>query len=169
MSNPIEFKDYDFDNANNFLNQSSIEHPNKDCIGYFEASTAGQFYWFDNEEDLKFWLLNGWYGRSTEERDKDYYDGAQILKNFLESDVKADKIWLQMPDGVYSEYEVRWSGHISQLLTEDCIFAEGLRQEFMQYMIKNASSVPWTKMGVEPPIPEILGLLVTFVTGYFWG
>ena len=58
MSNPIEFKDYDFDNANKLLNQSSIEDPNKDCIGYFEASTAGQFYWFDNKENLKFWLLN---------------------------------------------------------------------------------------------------------------
>jgi len=27
--------------------------------------------------------------------------GAKILKDYIESDVKADKIWLDMPEGVF--------------------------------------------------------------------
>ncbi len=172
MGNPIEFKDYEYDDANNLLTENSLEPPTKDCIGYFEADRGGQFYWFKNEEDLRFWLLNGWYGRSTEERDKDYYNGVKILKDFLESDIKADKMWSQMPDNVFSESEVLWSGYIRQLLTVDCDFAERIREEFKTYMIRNANSLPpsvrWFKMGNDPPIPEILDLLVKFVTGYCW-
>jgi len=74
-----------------------------------------------------------------------------------------------MPDSVFSEYEILWSGHIKQLLTEDCVFAEGLREEFKQYLIKHAPSVPRNKIGNDPPDPEILDLLVKFLTGYFWG
>jgi len=169
MSNPIEFRDYDFDDANNLLNESSIKPPTMDCVGYFEGDTGGQFYWFNDEEDLRFWLLNGWYGRSTEERDTGYYDGVQLLKNYLESGVMTDQIWSKMPKTIWSEYEILWSGHVTQLLTEDNIFAEGFREEFRQFLIKEAPSIPHNKIGIDPPDTEILDVLVKFVTGYLRG
>jgi hypothetical protein len=193
MSTQIEFLNYDYTAANAFLNDNN-KHPHKESLGFFDESDgAGQFYWFDNEQDLKNALLNGWYARDTEERDADYYDSAMLLKVYLELNKGVEKIWKELPAKLNTEQQLLWSGNIYQLLTDENDFAVSFREEFKDFLIskqfgtyENLGPEEWNerygrvssdknpdllqnKINTVPLSPELLEVLFEYLSDYCWG
>lgn len=178
MDTQLEFLNYDFDTANAFLNENN-KKPNKDSIGFFDATDgAGQFYWFDNEYDLKNGLLNGWYPRDTEERDGEYYDGVIMLKLCFEMNEDIGNLWQEVSAKLNTEQQLLWSGHIQQLLTDENDFAVDFRCDFKDFLIhkqpptscdENDPSLLQNKISQVPTSPEVLEKLFEYLEDYCWG
>ena len=137
MGNSIKFENFTFDEAIAFRNRHE-NMPGKDSVGFFdEYEGCGQFFWFSNENELKHFLLNGWYSCSTTERDDTYYDNVLLLRVILEMSASVDSIWEELPKDLLTDMEILWSGNIQELLTDEGGFAFGIREIFKDILIDN--------------------------------
>jgi len=178
MDTQLEFLNNDFNTGNYFLNDNN-KKPHKDSLGFFvEVDGAGQFYWFDNEFDLKNALLNGWYARDTEERDGDFYDGVILLQLCIEMTEDIGSIWQEVSAKLNTEQQLLWSGNILQLLTDENDFAVDFRCDFKDFLIReqppsssdeNDPSLLQNKISQVPPSFEVLEKLFEYLEDYCWG
>lgn len=160
MNENIEFLNNDFDEANAYLNDHSID-PDENSLGFFDSfDGAGQFYWFNNEADLKLALLNGWYARNTEEREADYYDGLALLRVYLEISFNIDTLCQQIPENLCTDNQIIWSGHLLNLVTDQDDFATSFREEFRDFIEQKK---------IKLTDPEIIGSLLQFLKNYCKG
>lgn len=136
MGNSIKFENFTFDEAIAFRNRNE-NMPKKNSVGFFDACDGcGQFFWFNNENELKHFLLNGWYSCSTEERDDNYYDDVLLLRVFLEMTSSVSSIWKEFPKDLSTDMEILWSGKIQQLLTDEGDFGKVSEKNLKNYSSK---------------------------------
>ena len=157
----IEFVNNSFDEGLVLVQNNNVK-PSSTSVGFFdEMSCAGSFFWFDNEHDLKYNLLNGWYARDTEERDVDYYDGVALLSVILDLNTDIETLWSEISEKLITESTLNWSGSINGLLKGGERFEVCFREEFYDFLGLGELDE------LEPT--NVMGSLIEYLDDYCWG
>ena len=155
-----EFVNNGFDEGIDLLEKHIT--PSSTSVGFFdEMCGAGQFFWFDNEHDLKYHLLNCWFARDTEERDVDYYDGVALLSVILDLNSDIETLWSEISEKLVTESTLNWSGSIKSLLKGDKSFEVCFREEFYDFLGLDELDE------LEPT--NVMESLIKYLDGYCWG
>jgi hypothetical protein len=136
MNTELIFDDNEFNIGAELINEM-IHEPLKNSVGlYSSIHGAGSFFWFNNEHELKKWLLNTLLAVETEERGADYYDNAMLLRIHLEMKNGVGNLCTSIPEGIFTENELYWTGNLLDLLTEESKFAIDFRRGFKEYLLR---------------------------------
>lgn len=127
------FKDNTFDEAVKEYNDFEYLVPTEHKIGIFTADDvgAGDFRWVNDTNELKYFILNICIPTLTEDRDDEYYQFAEKVKEQLEkNELALSEIQDLLNDSPYSDTEIKWMGTINMLIKDEGFFAEQVKDHF---------------------------------------